>query len=75
MDFISDSIVSGRRFLTFNLLGDCSRESLTIEIDISLPSKRVIRTLEQIIEDRGKPAILHLDNAPKFTSKDLELWF
>jgi len=74
MDFMSDSVVSGRRFRTFNVMDDCSREALAIEIDTSLSSKRVIRTLERIIEDRGKPAILRSDNGPEFTSKDLELW-
>ncbi len=62
MDFMSDIVVSGRRFRTFNLMDDCSREALAIEIDTSLSSKRVIRTLERIIEDRGKPAILRSDN-------------
>jgi putative transposase len=52
MDFMSDSVVSGRRFRTFNVMDDCSREALAIEIDTSLSSKRVIRTLERIIEDR-----------------------
>ncbi|MHA8109899.1 transposase [Aquirufa sp. A-Brett2-W8] len=51
-----------------------SREALAIEIDTSLSAKRVIRTLERIIEDRGKPAILRSDNGPEFTSKDLEIW-
>ena len=74
MDFMSDSVVSGRRFRTFNVMDDCSREALAIEIDTSLSSKRVIRTLERIIEDRGKPVILRSDNGPEFTSKDLELW-
>ena len=74
MDFMSDSVVSGRRFRTFNVMDDCSREALAIEIDTSLSAKRVIRTLERIIEDRGKPAILRSDNGPEFTSKDLEIW-
>jgi len=73
MDFMSDSVVSGRRFPTFNVMDDCSRDALAIEIDTSLSSKRVIRTLERIIEDRGKPAILRSDNGPELTSKDLEL--
>ncbi|WP_394342708.1 IS3 family transposase [Sandaracinomonas limnophila] len=74
MDFMSDSIVSGRRFRTFNVMDDCSREALAIEIDTSLSSKRVIRTLERIIDERGKPAVLRSDNGPEFTSKDLEIW-
>jgi putative transposase len=74
MDFMSDSIVGGRRFRTFNLIDDCTREVLAIEIDTSLSSKRIIRTLERVILDRGKPNIIRTDNGPEFTSKELELW-
>jgi putative transposase len=67
-------MVGGRRFRTFNLIDDCTREVLAIEIDTSLSSKRIIRTLERVILDRGKPNIIRTDNGPEFTSKDLELW-
>ena len=53
MDFMSDSMVGGRRFRTFNLIDDCTREVLAIEIDTSLSSKRIIRTLEKVILDGG----------------------
>ncbi len=46
MDFMSDSLEDGRRFRTFNVLDDYNREGLGIEVDFSLPSDRVIRTLE-----------------------------
>lgn len=74
MDFMSDSMVGNRKFRTLNVMDDCSREVLAIEIDTSLSSKRVIRTLERIIEQRGTPIAIRTDNGPEFTSKDLELW-
>jgi len=74
MDFMSDTMAGNRKFRTFNLIDDCSREVLAIEIDTSLSSKRIIRTLDRVIEQRGKPSILRADNGPEFTSKDLELW-
>jgi len=74
MDFMSDSMVGNRKFRTLNVMDDCSREVLAIEIDTSLSSKRVIRTLERIIEQRGMPATIRTDNGPEFISKDLELW-
>ncbi len=55
-------------------MDDCSREVLAIEVDTSLSSRRVIRTLDRIIEQRGKPVSIRTDNGPEFTSKDLELW-
>ncbi len=38
----------------FNVLDDFNREGLGIEVDLSLPSARVIRALDQIIEWRGR---------------------
>ena len=74
MDFMSDSLVGCRKFRTFNVIDDCTREVLAIEIDTSLSSKRVIRTLNRIIEQRGIPNAIRTDNGPEFTSNDFELW-
>lgn len=74
MDFMSDSMVGNRKFRTFNVMDDCSREVLAIEVDTSLSSKRIIRTLERVMEYRGKPVKIRTDNGPEFTSKDFELW-
>lgn len=74
MDFMSDSMVGNRKFRTLNIMDDCTREVLAIEIDTSLSSKRVIITLDRIIEQHGKPVAIRSDNGPEFTSKDLELW-
>lgn len=74
MDFMSDSLVGCRKFRTFNVIDDCTREVLAIEIDTSLSSKRIIRTLNRIIEQRGIPKAIRTDNGPEFTSNDFELW-
>ena len=61
-DFMADALWSGRRFRTFNVNDDFNRESLRIEIDTSLPSQRVIRALDELVELRGAPRRLRLDN-------------
>ena len=61
---MSDSLMSGQRFRTFNVLDDFSREILAIEVDTNLPSARVIRVLERIAVWRGYPAKLRMDNGP-----------
>ena len=71
---IWDSLGDQRRFRTFNLLDDYNREGLGIEVDFSLPSGRVIRSLEQIIEWRGKPLALRCDNGPEYISQNLIDW-
>jgi putative transposase len=74
IDFMSDSLVDGRSLRTFNVLDDYNREGLGIEVDQSLPSARVRRALEQIIEWRGKPAAIRCDNGPEYISQGLIDW-
>ena len=68
MDFMHDQLSDGRCFRVLNVIDDHNRESLGIEIDFSLPSERVIRALEQIIEWRGKPLAIRCANDPENVS-------
>jgi putative transposase len=68
VDFMADQLSSGRTFRTFNVLDDYNRESLGIEVDVSLPSERVTRVLDQITQWRGKPRRLRCDNGPEYIS-------
>lgn len=74
MDFMHDALSDGRAFRTFNVLDDYNREGLGIEVDFSLPALRVIRTLERIIEWRGKPKTIRCDNGPEYLSGQLLNW-
>jgi len=74
MDFMSDSLKDGRSVRTFNVIDDFNRECLTIDVDFSLPTQRVIRSLERIIEWRGKPSALRCDNGPEYISQDPIEW-
>ena len=73
-DFMSDSLWCGRRFRTFNVVDDFNREALAIEVDLNLPSPRVIRVLERIAAWRGYPQKLRLDNGPELISIALAEW-
>ena len=74
IDFMQDSLADGRKVRLFNVLEDFNRESLAIEADTSLPTKRVIRVLERLIAQRGKPYNLRMDNGPEFISHLLDEW-
>lgn len=74
MDFMSDSLIDGRTLRTFNVIDDYNREGLAIDVDLSMPSLRVIRSLEQVIEWRGKPAAIRCDNGPEYLSGELVTW-
>ena len=74
MDFMSDALMCGRRFRTFNVVDDFNREALSIEIDLNLPAPRVIRVLERLVAWRGYPDKLRMDNGPEFISAALAEW-
>ena len=59
------------------VVGGClhyNREGLCIDVDFSLPALRVIRSLEQVIEWRGRPKIIRCDNGPEYVSSALMQW-
>jgi len=70
IDFMSDSLSNSRKFRTFNAIDDYNREALKIEVDTSLPSARIIRSLEIVAEERGYPKYIRSDNGPEFISHE-----
>jgi putative transposase len=74
IDFMSDSLWNGRKIRLLNVIDDYNREVLTIEIDTSLPTERVIRVLSRIGDDRGLPKMIRVDNGPEFISSKLDIW-
>ena len=56
------------------MLDDFNREGLGIEVDFSLPAERVIRSPDRIIEWRGKPGAIRVDNGPEYISAKLKGW-
>ena len=74
MDFMADRLGDGRQFRLLNVLDDFNREGLGIEVDFSLPAERVVRALNQIIEWRGAPRTIRVDNGPEYISGTLMEW-
>jgi putative transposase len=74
MDFIADSIVTGRRFRALTIVDDYSRECPAIEVDTSLGGRRVVRVLDRLTDARGLPEIITVDNGPEFIGKALDEW-
>ena len=74
MDFVTDSIVTGRRFRALVIVDDYSRECPVIEVDTSLGGVRVVSVLERLAETRGLPEVITIDNGPEFAGKALDEW-
>jgi putative transposase len=62
IDFASDVTASGRRLRVFSVVDAFTRECLALETDTSMPSQRVTRILQSIIDRRGRPEFLKSDN-------------
>jgi putative transposase len=74
MDFTEDSLSTGRRFRTLNVIDTFTRECLAIEVDLSLPGPRVVRVLERLTELHGIPDVIRVDNGSEFTSRVVDSW-
>ena len=74
MDFMADRLEDMRAFRLLNIVDDFNREGLGIEVDFSLPAERVTRTLDRIIEWRGAPDVIRVDNGPEYVSENLRQW-
>ncbi len=74
MDFVTDVLENSRRFRGFTVIDDYNREVLFIEIDYSLPSNRILWVLNHLINKRGKPKTIRMDNGPEFIAKITANW-
>ena len=68
-DFVSDTLVDGRRFRILCVIDDYSRECLAVIVDNSLSGQRVARELDAIAEQRGYPCMVVSD-----TVRDGLIW-
>lgn len=73
-DFMSDTLYSGSRYRVLNIIDEGVREALDIVVDTSITAPRVVRTLEQLKEQRGLPEAIRVDNGPEMTSSVFAEW-
>jgi putative transposase len=74
MDFMSDSLASGKKFRTLNIIDQYNRKCLEIAISYSIPSRKVIEILQRTINEHGKTLGIRTDNGPEFTSCLFQSW-
>ncbi|MGY3294403.1 putative transposase [Bradyrhizobium sp. LM3.6] len=74
LDFVSDQLIDGRRFRILTVVDDCTRECLTLVADTSLSGARVVRELDRLMIERGKPKMVVSDNGSELTSNAILAW-
>ena len=68
MDFVSDRLFDGRRLQGLALVDNHTRESLALHVGQRVRGMDVVRVLEQVVDRRGRPASIRVDNGPEFVS-------
>jgi putative transposase len=74
IDFMRDTLYDGRAFRALTVIDTCTRESLGIEVGVSMSGEVVVQVLERIALERGYPKRITLDNGPEFHSRAMDAW-
>jgi len=74
MDFVSDGLADGRRLRCLNIVDDCTRECLAIEVDTSITGTRVKAVMDRLADTRGLPRSITVDHGPEFEGQVLDAW-
>lgn len=72
MDFMSDSLINGRKIRIFNVIDDFNREALWCNAQHSYPSEFVVRALKDLEVQVGLPSKIRVDNGPEFLSNNFK---
>lgn len=74
IDFASDVAASGQRLRIFSVVDSYTRECLALEVDTSMPSRRITRALGDVIAGRASPVAIRSDNGPEMSSRHYLAW-
>ena len=74
MDFVRDTLDSGRPFRALTVVDQFTRECLAIHADFSLTGAKVAAALDDIATSRGYPELITVDNGSEFWSKAMDAW-
>ena len=73
-DFVFDACANGQKLKCLTIIDEFHRESLSIDVQGSIRSGRVIDELARLIALHGAPAYLRSDNGPEFIAKAVKKW-
>ena len=65
---------SNRKFRVLNVIDDSDRVAVAQKVAHSIPASRLIRFMEEIIWEKGKPSNIRCDNGPEFISHKFQDW-
>ena len=74
MDFVSDSLSTGRRLKFLTVADDFTHECVQMAVDFGIGASYVARLLDEAAQFRGYPQAVRTDNGPEFIAKAFLAW-
>ena len=66
MDFMADVLSDARKIRLFNVMYNCNREALSMEVGLNYPAKKVVENLSYLGDEISLPKTIRCDNGPEF---------
>jgi len=74
LDFLHDSMGSGRKLRILPVIDTYTKECHRIEVDRSIGGRRVTSALSEVASVHGLPENIVVDNGPEFISNAMDEW-
>jgi transposase InsO family protein len=74
MDFVFDRVASGRMIKCLVIVDDATHEAVAVVPEHTIGGDHLVRILDGICSQRGKPAVIRSDNGKEFTGKAMLTW-
>lgn len=74
MDFVHDTLQSGRKFRVLTILDEWHRECVALQGDCALTGQSVVDALDEIAATHELPYAITVDHGTEFASKALDEW-
>ena len=73
-DFVFDQSMDARQLKCLTVVDEFTRQGLSIKVGRSLTAGDVIRVLEKLFHEHGRPACIRSDNGPEFVATAVQQW-
>ena len=74
LDFVSDSLSTGRRLKFLTVADDFTHECVQMAVDFGMGASYVTRLLDEAAQFRGYPQAVRTDNGPEFIARAFLAW-
>jgi putative transposase len=73
-DFVFDQSLSGKSLKILTLIDEFTRESLALEVGVSIKSEKVRQILQRVCWEKGFPELIRSDNGSEFIGQAVNNW-